>query len=44
VHAAANARLCIPIRPPLRSLNVGVAATIALVEALRQTGGLSRAS
>jgi tRNA (cytidine/uridine-2'-O-)-methyltransferase len=36
VAAAADARLRIPIRQPLRSLNVGVAATIALVEALRQ--------
>lgn len=38
VHEAANARLRIPIRAPLRSLNVGVAASIALAEALRQTG------
>jgi len=36
VAAAADARLKIPILPPLRSLNVGVAAAIALVEALRQ--------
>ena len=36
VEAAADARLRIPIRPPLRSLNVGVAATIAMAEALRQ--------
>ena len=40
VMSAANARLRIPIRAPLRSLNVGVAATIALVEALRQNGAL----
>ena len=40
VHAAADARLRIPIRAPLRSLNVAVAATMALTEALRQTGGL----
>ena len=40
VHLAAAARLRIPIRPPLRSLNVGVAATIAMVEALRQIGRL----
>jgi tRNA (cytidine/uridine-2'-O-)-methyltransferase len=26
----------IPVRPPLRSLNVGVAAALALGEALRQ--------
>jgi tRNA (cytidine/uridine-2'-O-)-methyltransferase len=36
VDGAADARLRIPIRPPLRSLNVGVAATIAITEALRQ--------
>ena len=36
VAAAADTRLRIPIRPPLRSLNVGVAAAIALSEALRQ--------
>jgi tRNA (cytidine/uridine-2'-O-)-methyltransferase len=35
-HEAADARLKIPIRPPLRSLNVGVAAGIALAEAARQ--------
>ena len=40
VAGAADARLRIPIRPPLRSLNVGVAATIALTEALRQIGRL----
>ncbi len=43
VAAAADARLRIPIRPPLRSLNVGVAATLALAEALRQIGRLPRA-
>jgi tRNA (cytidine/uridine-2'-O-)-methyltransferase len=37
VHAAADARLVIPIR--LRSLNVAVAAAMALSVALRQTGG-----
>ncbi len=40
VHAAADARLRIPIRPELRSLNVVTAAAMALGEALRQTGGL----
>ena len=39
VHAAADARLIIPIRPETRSLNVVTAAAIALGEALRQTGG-----
>jgi tRNA (cytidine/uridine-2'-O-)-methyltransferase len=36
VAEAADARLVIPIRPPLRSLNVGVAAALALGEAQRQ--------
>lgn len=40
VHAVADARLRIAIRAPLRSLNVGVAAAVALAEAVRQ---LSRA-
>ena len=40
VHDAADARLRIPIRASLRSLNVAVAAALAAGEALRQTGGL----
>jgi len=36
VAAVADARVRIPIRPPLRSLNVGIAAALALAEALRQ--------
>jgi tRNA (cytidine/uridine-2'-O-)-methyltransferase len=36
VHAAADARLLIPIRPGLRSLNVAVACAMALGEAMRQ--------
>ena len=39
VHAAADARLFIPLRPGLRSLNVAVSAAMALGEALRQTDG-----
>jgi tRNA (cytidine/uridine-2'-O-)-methyltransferase len=39
VHAAAQARLFIPIHPPARSLNVVVAAAIALAEGLRRTDG-----
>jgi tRNA (cytidine/uridine-2'-O-)-methyltransferase len=39
VHEAADARLRIPIRKGLRSLNVAVAAAIVLGEGLRQTGG-----
>jgi len=42
VHAAADARLVIPLRPGLRSLNIAVAAAIAAGEALRQTGGMAR--
>ena len=38
VHRAADARLRIPIRPHLRSLNVALAAAMVLGEALRQTG------
>jgi len=38
VHEAADARILIPIRPGMRSLNVAVCAAIALGEALRQTG------
>jgi tRNA (cytidine/uridine-2'-O-)-methyltransferase len=39
VHEAADARLRVPIRPPLRSLNVAMAAAMVAGEALRQTGG-----
>src|SRR6476661_3841661 len=38
VMAAADARLLIPIKPGLRSLNVAMAVAMALGEALRQTG------
>lgn len=38
VHAAADARLVVPIRAGLRSLNVAMTAAIVLAEALRQTG------
>ena len=37
VHAAADARVVIPIRPEARSLNLSVTAGIALWEAIRQT-------
>jgi len=37
VHAAAAARVAIPLRPPARSLNVALAGAIAVFEALRQT-------
>lgn len=39
VHARADLRVRIPIAQGLRSLNISVAAGIALAEALRQTGG-----
>lgn len=38
VHAAADLRARIPLRPGARSLNVAQAAAILLAEALRQTG------
>ena len=43
VHAAADARVVVPIRPDLRSLNVAVCAAMILGEALRQTGGFPTA-
>lgn len=42
VHAAVDARLLIPMKPPARSLNVAVAAAMVLGEALRQTNLWSR--
>ena len=42
VVAAADARLVIPIKPSLRSLNVAMSAAMALGEALRQTGAGKR--
>jgi tRNA (cytidine/uridine-2'-O-)-methyltransferase len=42
VHQAAHARLRIPMRPSLRSINVALAAAMVLGEALRQTGQQSR--
>jgi tRNA (cytidine/uridine-2'-O-)-methyltransferase len=39
VHDAADARLRVPLRPALRSLNVAMAAAMVIGEALRQTGG-----
>jgi tRNA (cytidine/uridine-2'-O-)-methyltransferase len=38
VHAAADARLRVPMRQGMRSLNVALAAALVLGEALRQTG------
>ncbi|HEX3861600.1 MAG TPA: tRNA (cytidine(34)-2'-O)-methyltransferase [Stellaceae bacterium] len=42
VHAAAFARVVIPLQIGARSLNVAMAGAIALAEALRQTGQLPR--
>jgi tRNA (cytidine/uridine-2'-O-)-methyltransferase len=42
VHDCVDARIAIPMRPGLRSLNVAVAAAIVLGEALRQTAGYPR--
>src|SRR4051794_7060056 len=39
VHAAADLRLIIPMRPGLRSINVAMTCAMALGEALRQTRG-----
>lgn len=39
VHTAADARLIIPMRAGLRSINVAVTCAMALGEALRQTSG-----
>jgi tRNA (cytidine/uridine-2'-O-)-methyltransferase len=44
VVAAADARLVIPIKPTLRSLNVAMAAAMALGEALRQTRAAKQGS
>lgn len=38
VHAAADARVTIPLAPAARSLNVAAAAAVALAEARRQIG------
>lgn len=38
VHELADARLLIPLRPGMRSLNVAIAASVVAAEALRQTG------
>jgi tRNA (cytidine/uridine-2'-O-)-methyltransferase len=42
VHTAADARLRVPMRRGLRSLNVAVALAVVLGEALRQTEGFPR--
>lgn len=44
VQAAADARLLIPMRPGMRSINVAMTAAMALGEALRQTKGFPQPS
>jgi len=44
VHASADARLLIPMRPGLRSLNLAMAVAMAAGEALRQIGGMPQVS
>lgn len=44
VHQAADARLLIPMRPGMRSLNVALACAMVTGEALRQTGGFPATS
>jgi tRNA (cytidine/uridine-2'-O-)-methyltransferase len=41
VHQATDARLLIPMRPGLRSINVAMAAAMAIGEAMRQTSGFA---
>ena len=43
VHRQADARVRVPMRPGLRSLNIAVAAAMVLGEALRQTDGFAEA-
>ena len=42
VHAAADARVIIPIAPDMRSFNLATSVAIGLYEALRQVNGLPR--
>lgn len=42
IHSQVDARLLIPMAPDARSLNLAVAAGVALAEARRQTGWLDR--
>ncbi len=44
VHAAADARLLVPMAPGARSLNVVVSAAMVLGEGLRQVGGFPGAT
>ena len=42
IHTAADARLKVPLRAGLRSLNVALAAAMVVGEAMRQTGAFER--
>jgi tRNA (cytidine/uridine-2'-O-)-methyltransferase len=42
VHKAADVRLCVPMHPGMRSVNVAMAAAMVAGEALRQSGALKR--
>jgi tRNA (cytidine/uridine-2'-O-)-methyltransferase len=42
VHDAADTRVCVPMQPGLRSLNVAAAAAMVAGEALRQVGWASK--
>ena len=42
VRKAADARLCIPMKAGMRSINVALTAALVLGEALRQTGGFEK--
>jgi tRNA (cytidine/uridine-2'-O-)-methyltransferase len=44
VHAAADVRLRIPMKPALRSINVALTAAMVVGEALRQTAGFDALS
>jgi tRNA (cytidine/uridine-2'-O-)-methyltransferase len=42
VHADADARLVVPLKAGLRSLNVAISAAMVMGEAMRQTGGFDK--
>ena len=44
VHTAADARILVPMRPMMRSLNIAVAAAMVLGEAMRQTQSFGEAT
>ena len=42
VHQASDVRLLIPMKAPMRSLNVAISASMVMSEALRQTNGFPK--